>query len=516
MLTDDGRLFWNSIANAPTEAIASAIAFHDVVSVTGAARAMMEDFFNGRDDTLIRKVNEAAALLGKKPREELILELLGCFARVCDLRERGLHCRRDLEDVCEELVAAAVRFRRQQRESFEGTSLGDLIEDVVQGLFERIEKDAAAEGPKSDAVLERVEEFISRLPEDQREDFRRSLGVDRITRDALRAAATKGGLAAALAAAVKIGGFGFYMGAVSALAWIAAAFGITLPFSVYVALTSGIAVLTNPIFLAAVLSGGGWWMIVKSNETIHRGLLPFVVFQLSAAGAMAEGDTAATTRDVLAAWKAAADSLADLHVELGRAREVTAGIEAEQSRLRVDRRKVVDRKNERASARRELIAKLRELGPKQIASIVDGEWGPRAKAHGERLRELERHQQETRERPTRAGLVPGLLDSLGKARDQFSSSLRFQKACEEVVDRVIEDWDSGVREIRTDVRQVLEELTGLRDDEAELGREVASLDVELERVAERWRESREKERNLEANIKAGEKRYWGLGVRDEE
>jgi predicted PurR-regulated permease PerM len=69
---------------------------------------------------------------------------------------------------------------------------------------------------------------------------------------------------------------------------IAGIIGLTLPFSVYVALTSFMAFLANPFVLVLLLTGFLSFITKKSNKKIRNAFLPNLVSQIAISSTIGE------------------------------------------------------------------------------------------------------------------------------------------------------------------------------------------------------------------------------------
>lgn len=110
-------------------------------------------------------------------------------------------------------------------------------------------------------------------------------------------------MSAGFAALVSAGGFASYTMLTSAVAAVAGAVAVTLPFGFYMTATSMLAALTSPMVLGplglVVVATATFW----GNKKIHQAMLPMIVTQNAVAtGLEASGDPVATLVDDHAAF----------------------------------------------------------------------------------------------------------------------------------------------------------------------------------------------------------------------
>jgi DNA repair exonuclease SbcCD ATPase subunit len=79
---------------------------------------------------------------------------------------------------------------------------------------------------------------------------------------------------------VDIAGFAAYTTLSTLIAGLAGIFGVTLPFGFYVASSSVMAVVTSPIFILLLLTGGAVYIDRKQGAKLKERLIPIIIFQL--------------------------------------------------------------------------------------------------------------------------------------------------------------------------------------------------------------------------------------------
>ena len=141
---------------------------------------------------------------------------------------------------------------------------------------------------EQDNIVKQIFEILKEMPDDQKEKLQKELNVSELSQQTIRKAITTGSLGIAFAALVEIAGFSAYIFATKTLAVIAGIIGLTLPFSVYVALTSFMAFLANPFVLVLLLTGFLSFITKKSNKKIRNAFLPNLVSQIAISSTIGE------------------------------------------------------------------------------------------------------------------------------------------------------------------------------------------------------------------------------------
>jgi ElaB/YqjD/DUF883 family membrane-anchored ribosome-binding protein len=282
------------------------------------------------------KVKTSAAVSGQTTTDtDLSFKLLAALSQLLGASPHQFRSVRDFDDATGDIIKAAVVALREEDKTFLGSSLQDLIQHTVNALFGEVGKqfDHLPQEKQAD-VLKAVRDLISRLPQEKQADVRAKLGVNDLSDEYLRHAVVSGSLASALAGAVGIGGFGFYMGAVSLVSAMAGAVGLTLPFAFYTSLTSTIAVAANPLFFLPALVGGAALIYSRQNRSLRRKLAVGVVVQLALAGTAIETPMTAENnrKRAIAAWQHATEALSaaeDERINAERGLETAEALSAE-------------------------------------------------------------------------------------------------------------------------------------------------------------------------------------------
>ena len=271
------------------DALAGQIAIWDNLSLGNMAWQKVKGKIQ-QGDALKMKIDEQIRVYSKRTACDLQILL---FLRVADYLKIQLPkdaTTRDLDQAFREIEAAALASLKRTDSTFTGESAHEMACHTVKKMMDSLSKNYAEMEPgEQEKVLESIMDSLDSMPEEQRERLRKELNVDELTQDKVRDALLKGTFGTAFAVVIQIAGFSAYVFAVKLLAAMAALIGLTLPFTVYIWLTSLMALFANPLFIAA---GGflGWAFLSKKTlDKIRDGLMPTVASQLILSSSL-EGD----------------------------------------------------------------------------------------------------------------------------------------------------------------------------------------------------------------------------------
>lgn len=194
---------------------------------------------------------------------------------------------------------AAVQALTRTDKTFTGVAIDDMTRHMLHKAAKVVEDEfRKADEARQREMAERIVAAAEAMGEGDRESLRQTLGVDTLSADAVRKVMLTSGMSAGFAALVSVGGFASYTALTSAIAAVAGAVGVTLPFGFYMTATSMLAALTSPMVLGplglVVVAAATFW----GNKKIHQAMLPMVVTQNTvAAGLDTDGDPVATLVD---------------------------------------------------------------------------------------------------------------------------------------------------------------------------------------------------------------------------
>ncbi|MBP2315563.1 hypothetical protein [Azospirillum soli] len=199
---------------------------------------------------------------------------------------------------------AAVRALAETDKAFTGTTTDDMTRHMLHKAARVVEEEfQKANEAEQRAMAERIAAVAEAMEEGDRAALRQTLGVDDLSADAVRKVMLTSGMSAGLATLVSVGGFASYTMLTSAIAAVAGAVGVTLPFGFYMTATSALAMITSPMVigpLGLVVVGAA---TVWGNKKIHQAMLPMIVTQtVVAAGLRTDGDPVAAMVDDHAAF----------------------------------------------------------------------------------------------------------------------------------------------------------------------------------------------------------------------
>lgn len=189
----------------------------------------------------------------------------------------NLVARQDCLDLCDRIVREAVSLYARQHPNIQVSTGKDLVDSVMSDLVRGLSRFAPASEVEVEQQTTALEAYLSSLPEHQQEEIRMRLGVEELSKSMLTKLIAQGSLGSVFAVVIEVAGFAAYKGVVVALSSIAGLVGVTLPFIVYTTLTSLIAVISNPVFLAAFIGGGGVVQYSKKERSLREQFIPVMV-----------------------------------------------------------------------------------------------------------------------------------------------------------------------------------------------------------------------------------------------
>ncbi len=240
-----------------------------------AGKLMKEDLPKGFAHEL--RLQLAISRISTLTDAEVRFRLLAECASLLKIPRINFVSRQDCDDFCDRIVRECIELYRRQNPGFSGTKTEDLVGAVTKSLVGRIGTEASASEETGDDLAERMEAFLGTLPQDQQDEIRRKLGIEDLSALLLRRLIAQGSAGTIFAVTVEVAGFAAYKGAVVALASLGKLIGVTIPFGVYLKLTSLIAVLSNPLALLVLIGGGGLLKYKTQSVAVREQLIPVLV-----------------------------------------------------------------------------------------------------------------------------------------------------------------------------------------------------------------------------------------------
>ncbi len=196
------------------------------------------------------------------------------------LHDFGLEVERDAVRTLRETDNRGIRarLRREARTGFEGSSIDDLVRYVIQQTFQLLDEEFQKKSSvEQERIAQEIADALRNLPPEEQERVRRAAGLPDLTAETLRQTGMLASLGVGVSGLVGFAGFSAYTTLTSVVAAVVGLVGIHLSFSTYMALTSLMAGLANPMFFIPVVAGGGAWMTSKANRSIRSTLYPILV-----------------------------------------------------------------------------------------------------------------------------------------------------------------------------------------------------------------------------------------------
>jgi hypothetical protein len=505
----DNRIVTQSFLTAPREMLAAQLALLDRTTLAKLLKSKVTDLFSHEKGEFNRIVDEAIRCLVNEPAAELVLRLLGALNGILGIPARRYVAPRDFEDNGEEIFARCLAVLRETEKEFSGTDLQDMLRFLTNKMFGEIGKRfESLSSDKQQEVVDAVRNFIEDLPEAQREKLRNEIGADQITDSYIRKAIVSGTLSTAFAAAVSVGGFAFYTGAVSLLATLAGLVGLTLPFSAYMGLTSTIAVISNPLFFIPVVAGGGWWLYSRQNQKMRRRLAPLVLAQSVLAYLAGRANGADLADEALRLWQAAWTEVERSRGELVQAERALAATQEELSRTKNWIRVLNQRQEQQAKDAREMHTQLKALCVASANDIASARWGDGVRDCGQKLKTCLDATERCRTRHIKPG-ISGVFDRIGRSLDTWDSEQKADSAATTLAAAVIDsNGQSGW--YPAPVNELLRRHGEIKAEQQQLESELSKN--RQKKAALETQEAAEQQQGYKCQAERSrtESRYWGL------
>jgi hypothetical protein len=164
--------------------------------------------------------------------------------------------------------------RRNLSPEFHGETVYDVSRYVIEILFADI---ATSEAKTRETAVDEIAENLGRLDAQSQDRVKEKAQLDSLSADALRNAASIAAVGTGISGLVGVSGFAAYAALSSAISGTAGLVGMTLPFSVYMAASSTLAFMVNPVFVAAAVLGGGAVFERRAALQMRRQLIPLYV-----------------------------------------------------------------------------------------------------------------------------------------------------------------------------------------------------------------------------------------------
>ena len=505
----DNRIVAQSFLTAPREMLAAQLALLDQTTLAKLLKSKATDLFSDEKGEFNRIVDEAARHLVNESAPELVLRLLGALNTILGIPARRYVAPRDFEDNGEEILARCLAVLRETEEDFSGADLQDMLRFLMNKMFGEIGKRfESLSSDKQQEVVDAVRKFIEDLPEVQREKLRNEIGADEITDSYIRKAIVSGTLSTAFAAAVSVGGFAFYAGAVSLLATLAGLVGLTLPFSVYIGLTSTIAVISNPLFFIPVLAGGGWWHYSRQNQKMRRRIAPLVVTQSVLAYLAGRANGIDHADESLRLWQAAWTEVERSRADLVQAERALAATQEELSRTKNWIRVLNQRQEQQTKDVREIHTQLKALCVASANDIASACWGDGVREGGQKLKTCLDATERCRTRHVKTG-ISGVFDRIGRSLDTWDSEQKADSAAAALASALIEINGHSAK-YPSQVNEMLRRHGEIKARQQELELEVS--DNRRKKAALEGQEGAEQQQRYKCQAERSrtESRYWGL------
>lgn len=274
--------FANGLLNNTTENIAEYLVSWDRLGIFtqlyNKVGNFIEGFFSSEEEIKKNEVKEffreKQKYLSLSTKKYYLHAYL--FIKICETFEitltNNITSLRELDDILISLENKCVNFQKElnkdaKMKKFKGNSFSDLRKhylDFMISEFKKLSKD------KQEKILEDVVQKLNSLSEDELNNFKKKMNIDKISKESINNIILTGGVYSAIAGTVGLVGFPAYIFLVSFIKGVASLIGVgALPFGVYKAATVSLSFLTAwfaPIFLV----GGLIFFGNKQNEKLDK------------------------------------------------------------------------------------------------------------------------------------------------------------------------------------------------------------------------------------------------------
>ncbi|WP_206881522.1 hypothetical protein [Alicyclobacillus mali (ex Roth et al. 2021)] len=274
----DGKVLIDSIVCMKGEQLRVTYALFNEANLLHAFLASLRKTITRNEkDALKATLKNILNRLEDRTDAQLQLELLESMSQCVQVIPRRSFVSPDsLFEEGNDIVFKVLEIAREQDKTFKGVTLDEFMHHQVDAFFEKMDAEFQR---NPDVVTANLLEAIPHLPPEMIQEIKTSLKIDEFSSEVLRRVMSTGGSALLFSGAVEVAGFSFYTTASTLLAWMSGLFGVTLPFSAYIGLSTSIAFLSGPIFLAILAAMGGVY-VWYGNSTHQKRLLPGLVTQI--------------------------------------------------------------------------------------------------------------------------------------------------------------------------------------------------------------------------------------------
>lgn len=506
----DCKIVAQSYLTASSSVLAAQLAMLDQSTLAKLLKSKTVDLFSEEKGKFNHLVEDLANQLKSELPGELVLRIFGVLNAILDIPPRRYVAPRDFEDNCEEILTRCLACLRESEPDFAGKDLQDMLHFLMNKMFGEIGTHFdSLSCDKQQQVVDEIRKYIDSLPEAQRDKLRKEIGADQITDGYIRKAIVSGTLSSAFAAAVSVGGFAFYTGAVSLCATLAGLIGLTLPFSFYVGLTSTVAVVSNPLFLIPLLAGGGWWLYSHQNHDMRCRLAPLLVAQSVITHLACRPDGSDHTDQALKLWQVAWAAVEQARSKLVQAESALTATEDELTRIRNKIGELNRKLKQLESDQKQIHIELKILCRDRAADMACSNWGSAVRETGKRLKTCLDKIVVCRNRPVKPGFS-GIFNRMGRSFDAFDAEQKAEQAAGEAACAVIEAAGKGASTYPAAVQTLVKRHSDGEFRRNQLDSELAE-NKKTKSALEKKRASEEHHRSLcQSERDRTETKYWGL------
>ena len=490
----------------PSRDLAALLALLEETTLFNALQEKAASLLHQNGHTLGDRLAKRTRELAQKPLPELQLTLLNTFSRELRVPPQRYIAPQDIHNHWSDITQACLKLLQQQDKTFRGSTLKGLSQHYLQKAIVLFEQHFQELSPEEQERLE--EQFWDALPEERRQKLLKKLPKEELAREYVRTAGKTSLTGVGFSSLIAAGGFASYSTAVSLLAGSAKLVGLTLPFAAYTTLTSTIAVLANPLFLALLFGGGGKWFYDKQNTSLRQQLIPLTLAQLYSSE---EEET--NYENSPAAQQQFLTFCSQLYQEHQHCRQRFLQAQEEESCARSQRLQKKEQLQRQQEALTRLQQQQQELRTQlanliaQKAYVLSSE--PGWASLGQRLLQLQRQQNDLSAQQRPSGLFKRLCQTVSRKTEEFSLQKQLRQASQEGAAQLLQAFCQQ-QPVPAWTRPLLDQLNHCRQ-QIQQGEDEERQSTIALKTAKEYQRTREQQREeIHRQLQCIEKRWWGL------
>jgi len=201
----------------------------------------------------------------------------------CDMFDNNAVSKVNEKKLSKEIINTSARWKKLEIENPDEIDMKKKVEIITNNFQSMLLKqlsdiDKKMGDKEKNRADKEIENQLEKMSEERREAIKDALNIEELSGEVLRKAVLSSSGPLATIGIVSLSGFGAYVAFTTVMhAIFTTVLGITLPFGVYTAATSGLAILAGPIGWLLVVGFGGH-QFLKGKKRLSRSLLTQAVW----------------------------------------------------------------------------------------------------------------------------------------------------------------------------------------------------------------------------------------------